>query len=202
MVRKGASKDIHVKAGIKTREAGIELSEYVLTGIGGEEFWRDHAIETADAINQINPDFIRFRTLHILDSLNLFENSEEFAWQRPTDLTITKEILLFIERLDKITSRVKSDHMYNLFQEIDGTLPQDKERLMGVLQNFTKMEPKRQACFQLGKRLGHFLNISDMEIPGRLDKVEDICIRADITPENVDEKINNMIQERMRDGMW
>jgi hypothetical protein len=41
-----------------------------------------------------------------------------------------------------------------------------------------------------------------MEIPGRLDKVEDICTRADITPENVDEKINNMLQERMREGMW
>ena len=202
MVRKGASKDIHIKAGIKTREAGIELSEYVLTGIGGEEFWRDHAIETADAINQINPDFIRFRTLHILDKLNLFENSEEFAWQRPTDLTITKEILLFIEGLNKITSCVKSDHMYNLFQEIDGTLPQDKEMLMGVLQKFINMEPKKQVCFQLGKRLGHFMSISDMEIPGRLAKVEDICTQAGITPENVDEKINDMIQERMREGMW
>ena len=76
MVRKGASKDVHIKAGIKTKAAGIELSEYVLTGIGGEEFWREHAIETADVMNQINPDFIRFRTLHIRDTLNLFENSE------------------------------------------------------------------------------------------------------------------------------
>ena len=202
MVRKGASKDVHIKAGIKTREAGIELSEYVLTGIGGEDFWREHAIETADAMNQINPDFIRFRTLHIRDSLDLFENSQEFIWKRPTDLTITKEVQLFIEKLDNITSRIKSDHMYNLFQEIDGTLPLDKEMLIAVLQKFIAMRPQKQACFQLGKRLGHFLNISDMEIPGRLDKVEDICSRAGITPENVDEKINDMIQERMREGMW
>lgn len=202
MVRKGASKDIHIKAGIKTKEAGIELSEYVLTGIGGEEFWQEHAIETADAMNQINPDFIRFRTLHILDTLDLFENSEESTWQRPTDLTIAKEILLFIDGLDRISSCVKSDHMYNLFQEIDGTLPQDKERLKGVLQEFIDMEPKRQICFQLGKRFGHFLKLSDMEIQGRLARVEDACNQAGITPENVDQKINNIIQERVREGMW
>lgn len=202
MVYKGAGKDIHIKAGIKTKGAGIELSEYVLTGIGGEEFWQEHAIETADAMNQINPDFIRFRTLHILDSLNLFENSEEFTWQRPTDLTIAQEVLLFIDRLNKITSSVKSDHMYNLFQEIDGTLPQDKERLKGVLQEFIDMEPKKQVCFQLGKRFGHFLKLSDMEISGRLARVENICSQVGITPENVDRKINNLIQEKMLEGMW
>jgi len=202
MVRKGASKDLHIKAGVKTREAGIELSEYILTGIGGEEFWREHAIETADAINQINPDFIRFRTLHIRDSLNLFENSEEFNWQRPTDLTVTKEILLFLESLHSITSCIKSDHMYNLFQEIDGTLPQDKNTLLGVLQKFLAMKPQEQVCYQLGKRLGYFVQLSDMAIPGRLDKVESLCSQAGITPENVDEKINNLIQERMREGMW
>jgi len=202
MVNKGASKDIHVKAGIKAKEAGIELSEYVLTGIGGEEFWRQHAIETADAINQINPDFIRFRTLHIRDTLNLFAKSEEFCWQRPSDLTVTKEILLFIENLNNINSSVKSDHMYNLFQEIDGILPQDKQQLMNVLQTFIEMEPKKQSRFQVGKRLGYFLHLSDMEIPGRMEKVDAFCEQAGIVPGNVDEKINEMIQEQMRGGGW
>lgn len=202
MVRKGTNKATHIKAGIKTREAGIELSEYVLTGIGGEGLWREHALETADAMNQINPDFIRFRTLHIRDDLNLFENSDEYTWQRPTDLTIAKELLLFIQGLDKITSCVKSDHMYNLFQELDGTLPQDQEMLSHVLQTFIAMEPGKQVCFQLGKRLGYFVRIDDMDIPGRLSRLQELCDNAGITPKNVDEKINDMIQERMRAGMW
>ena len=79
MIRKGASKEIHIAAGLKAKAAGIELSEYVLTGIGGREFSRDHAIETADALNQINPDFIRFRTLHLMDSVNLFAESDVTA---------------------------------------------------------------------------------------------------------------------------
>lgn len=202
LVRKGASKEVHIQSGNKVREAGIELSEYVLTGIGGEEFWQEHASETADAMNQINPDFIRFRTLHILDSLDLFKNSPDFTWERPTDLTIAKELLQFIDELEGIDSCIKSDHMYNLFQEIDGTLPHDKGRLKSVLQEFIDLEPEKQVCFQLGKRFGHFFSLSDMQDRNRLARVEDMCTRAEITPENADRKINSIIQKRMREGLW
>jgi hypothetical protein len=200
MIKKGVTKEIHIKAGLKTRNAGIELSEYVLTGIGGREFSREHAIEIADALNQINPDFIRFRTLHIRDTVKLFENTEDYVWEQASDLVLAREILLLIEKLENITSRIKSDHMLNLFQEIDGTLPQDKERLMDVLQGFIDMPPAHQALFQVGKRFGYFWRLSDMQIPGRLAQVEEICRRLGITPENIDDKIIEMTQEQMRSG--
>ena len=47
-------------------KAGMELSEYVMPGLGGKAYSKEHALETADALNQINPDFIRLRTLAIL----------------------------------------------------------------------------------------------------------------------------------------
>ncbi len=197
MINKGVSKDIHINAGIKTRNAGIELSEYVLTGIGGREFSREHAIETADALNQINPDFIRFRTLRIPDTLNLFENSQDCHWQRPPDLVLANEILLLIENLENITGCIKSDHMFNLFQEIDGRLPQDKERLMDVLRTFIAMEPEERALFQAGKRFGQFLRLRDMLLPGRRARVEELCRQLDIIPGNVDDKLHEMIQKRM-----
>jgi hypothetical protein len=200
MIRKGVTKDIHIKAGLKTRKAGIELSEYVLTGIGGMEFSREHAIETADALNQINPDFIRFRTLHIRDTVKLFENTEDSRWEQASDLVLAREIRLLIEKLENITSCIKSDHMLNLFQEIDGNMPQDKERLLGILQNFIDMPPAHQALFQVGKRFGYFWKLSDMQIPGRLAQVEEICRKLGITAENIDEKIIEMTQEQMRSG--
>lgn len=202
MINKGTSKAQHIEAGVKVRRAGMELSEYVLTGIGGEEFSSEHARETADALNQINPDFIRFRTLRILDGTELFPGSEEHRWQRPTDLVQAREILLLIQQLEGITSRIKSDHMFNLLQEIDGTLPQDKQRLIDILQTFIQLEPQQRACFQVGKRTGHFLRLSDMQIPGRRAEVEGICRQHGITPENVDAKLNAMIQEQMKRGMF
>jgi hypothetical protein len=201
MIKKGVTKAIHIQAGIKTRKAGIELSEYVLTGIGGREFSREHALETADALNQINPDFIRFRTLHVRDTVKLFENAEGCRWEQASDLVLAREILLLIEQLDQVTSRLKSDHMLNLFQEIDGTLPQDRERLMGILQQFIALPRSAQALFQVGKRFGYCWRLSDLEIPGRAAQVEEVCRQLGITPDNVDEKIIELTQAQLRSGL-
>lgn len=201
MVNKGVTKEIHIKAGLKAKNAGIELSEYVLTGIGGREFSQEHAIETADALNQIDPDFIRFRTLHIPDSIKLFESPEGYSYQWSPDMVLAKEILLLIEHLDSITSCVKSDHMYNLFQEIDGTLPHDKGKLMEVLRTFIGMDPESRVLFQVGKRAGYFLRLCDMAIPDRVAHVDEICRKKGITTDNADLRIHEMLQEQMRTGM-
>ena len=201
MISKGVSKETHVTAGLKAKTAGIELSEYVLIGIGGCEFSREHAIETADALNRIDPDFIRFRTLHLMDSVNLFAGTPDIRYQWSTDLVQAEEILLLIESLEKINSSVKSDHSYNLFQEIDGKLPDDKQLLADILRTFIGMTPEDRAIFQVGKRSGHFVQLSDMEISGRRKQVEELCRQSGITPDNVDDQLHRMIQERMRRGM-
>jgi hypothetical protein len=201
MVRKGVSKEIHIAAGLKVKAAGIELSEYVLSGLGGSEFSQEHAIETADALSRINPDFIRFRSLHLPDKINLFAEPGSPRYQWAPDLVLAKEVLTLIEHLEGVTSCIKSDHSYNLLQEIDGIMPRDKERLSEVLRSFIAMPRERQVLFQVGKRSGYFLRLSDMELPGRIAEVEKICRQSGITAENADERIHEIVQERMRNGM-
>jgi len=201
MMRKGVTKEIHITAGLKVKRAGMELSEYVLTGLGGQEFSQLHAVETADALNRINPDFIRFRNLHLPERVTLFPGNEDHRYQWAPDLVQAREILTLIEHLDGITSRIKSDHNYNLLQEIDGILPDDKERLMQPLRTFIGMAPEQRVLFQVGKRSGHFVHLSDMGISGRTKQVKDICQQSGITPDNVDERLYEIIQERMRSGM-
>lgn len=201
MVRKGITKEVHITAGLKVKAAGIELSEYVLSGLGGREFSHEHAVETADALSQINPDFIRFRSLHLPDKVKLFAEGEGPRYQWAPDLVLAQEVLTVIEHLHGITSCIKSDHSYNLFQEIDGIMPDDQERLADILRTFINMKRERQVLFQVGKRSGHFLYLSDMEIPGRIEQVEKICRQSGITAENADERIHEIVQERMRNGM-
>ncbi|TWJ33157.1 radical SAM protein [Geobacter argillaceus] len=201
LVRKGVTKEIHITAGLKVKRAGIELSEYVLTGLGGREFSQLHAVETADALNRINPDFIRFRNLHLPDWVTLFPDSADHSYQWAPDLVQAEEIHTLIERLDGITSCITSDHSYNLLQEIDGILPDDKARLLALLRTFIDMAPEQRVLFQVGKRSGHFVRLSDMEIPGRLKQVRDICQEYGITPDNVDERLYEIVQDRMKKGM-
>ncbi len=194
MTQKGVTKETHIKAGLKVKKAGMELSEYVMPGLGGKTFSREHAVETADALNRINPDFIRLRTLAIPDSVPLFDNFESGSFEKSTDLMMAEETLLFIESLNGITSAVKSDHILNLFQNLEGKLPEDKEFMLDILRRFLDMTPDRQCIYQVGRRLGVFSALQDMENPRRLKRAERACKDFGITPENVDGMVDELMK--------
>ncbi len=184
-VLKGVSKATQVKAGRKIKAAGMELSEYVMPGLGGLALSETHAKETADALNQIDPDFIRLRSLAIPDHVPLNQAHQEGAFEKCNDIEVAAEILMFIEHLDGITSFVKSDHILNLFQEIDGRLPQDKPQMLKPLRDFLTMDPEQQTLYIIGRRLGVFSSLNDMDSPRRLNRAEKACRELGITPKNV-----------------
>ena len=194
MVKKGMTKETHIKAGLKVKKAGMELSEYIMPGLGGKKYTEVHALETADALNQIDPEFIRFRTLAIPNFVELYEDYEAGRFEKCTDLMVVKETKVLIESLDGITSVVKSDHILNLFQNLEGTLPQDKERMLEIINNFLAMDPRRQSVYQVGRRLGLFSSLSDMESTQRLAKAEKMCRQLGITPDNVDDVIDELMK--------
>jgi radical SAM superfamily enzyme YgiQ (UPF0313 family) len=76
MCQKGVTKETHIKAGLKVKRAGMELSEYIMPGLGGAAYFELNALETADALNRIDPEFIRLRTLAIPNSVALFDEWE------------------------------------------------------------------------------------------------------------------------------
>jgi len=194
MIKKGVTKQTQIKAGLKVKKAGMELSEYVMPGLGGKQLSKAHALETADALNQINPDFIRLRTLAIPNDVELYNDYEAGRFEKCTDLMIAKEIQLLIESLDGITSVFKSDHILNLFENLEGVLPGDKDRMLEITRTFLAMEPERRCVYQVGRRLGFFSRLSDMESPHRLAKAEKTCQQLGITPENVDEVIDELMK--------
>ena len=194
MVKKGVTKETHIKAGIKIKKAGIELSEYVMPGLGGKKYSEIHALETADALNRINPDFIRLRTLAIPNGLGLYEDYLSGNFEKCNDVMMAKEILLFLEMLAGITSVIKSDHILNLFEEVQGVLPHDKEYMTGIIGKFLSMDSEQQCLYQVGRRLGIFSRLSDMDSPRRVARAEKTCRELNITPDNVDEVIDELMK--------
>jgi hypothetical protein len=186
MVKKGATAEVHVQAGLKAKNAGIELSEYYMPGLGGRALSVEHALKTAEVLNRINPDFIRLRTLAIPDRAPLFADHKAGCFEKCSDLEVAEELLLFIENLDGITSVVKSDHILNLFGDLEGTLPRDRERMISLLRTFLTMTPQRQRLYQVGRRLGILNSLSDMQSPHRLADAERVYRELGVTTENVD----------------
>lgn len=194
MVKKGMTKETHIKAGLKVKAAGMELSEYIMPGLGGRKYSDIHALETADALNQINPDFIRLRTLAIPNGIQLFDDWQTGRFEKCTDAMMAAENLLLIENLDGITSVFKSDHILNLFENLEGTFPDDKEHMLTILRAFLDLEPQQQCVYQVGRRLGIFARLSDMQSPRRLAKAEKFCRELGITPDNVDDVIDELMK--------
>jgi len=194
MMKKGVTKEQHIAAGLRVREAGMELSEYVMPGLGGRRYSREHALETADALNRINPDFIRLRTLAVPDSVPLHDMQQSGKFEKCTEVETVREILLFLENLQGIAGWVRSDHILNLFQEIDGKLPEDREAMLGVIQSFLDLPPGEQTLFQVGRRMGLISALQDLQVPELRRQCEDMCRQMNITPENVDEAVAEMIK--------
>ncbi|HEX7401121.1 MAG TPA: radical SAM protein, partial [candidate division Zixibacteria bacterium] len=194
MVKKGVTKEMHVQAGQKVKRAGIELSEYYMPGLGGRKYLKDHALQTADALNRINPDFIRLRTLAIPHQAPLFEEWQSGRFEKCTELEVVQEILLFLEHLDGITSVVKSDHILNLFADLEGTLPQDRERMMEILKNFLAMDPERQKLYQIGRRIGVFSSLADMDNPHRMARAERVYKQIRESAEDIDKATDELMK--------
>ncbi len=194
-IKKGVDKQTHIKAGKKVKRAGIELSEYFMPGLGGQEYSRANALETADAVNQINPDFIRIRTLAVPDSSDLAEDVRQGNFSIPNDVKTAEELLLFLENLDGITSTVKSDHILNLFQEVDGVLPQDKSDMTAPIKAFLAMPEEMQMMYRVGRRTGIFASVDDLNRPDLMRHAEAARERYGVTVDTVDEFTDKMMKQ-------
>lgn len=193
-INKGVDKQTQIVAGQKVKAVGIELSEYFMPGLGGAQFSRVHALETADAINQINPDFIRIRTLAIPTTVDLYQDVQAGDFTPLDDINKAEELLLFIDNLEGISSRVKSDHILNLFQEVEGRLPEDKERMTAPIRSFLSLDPEQQLLYQVGRRCGIFSRLTDLDDAELRGHAEKALVAHQVTLENVEDWAAEMMQ--------
>lgn len=111
-VNKGVTSREQILAGQKTIEAGLELSEYVMPGLGGIERSVQHAENTARVLNEINPHFIRFRPFVPIKNTPMFEAYRNGEYRLTSPHERLREFQLLIENL-QVTSRVCFDHNLN-----------------------------------------------------------------------------------------
>jgi len=164
-VQKGVSAAEHIEAGCKVKAAGMELSEYYMPGLGGQALTRDHAIESARVLNRINPDFIRLRSLRVPRRAPLFKDLESGRFTLLSDDDTVREIRLFVESLEGIDSRVVSDHIMNLLEEVTGKLPEDKEAMLAVIDRYLALPDEDRLLFRLGRRGGGLRSVDEFEDP-------------------------------------
>jgi hypothetical protein len=164
-VKKGVTAEVHIAAGRAVKAAGLELSEYVMPGLGGRRRSAEHAQETARVLNAIDPDFIRLRSLGVGERMVLFERVKRGEFEVINDEEMVEELRLLISNLEGINSQVVSDHILNLLPEVEGKLPEDQGRMLAAIARFQGLPEDDRLSYVVGRRLGLFETLDDLHDP-------------------------------------
>jgi hypothetical protein len=116
-------------------------------GVGRSEI---HALKTAEAINAIEPDFVRLRTLVPKINTLLLHEIKNNRFQLLSPYQVLKETRLLLENLQCRTI-LTSDH-YTNFLDLSGNLPEDKDRLLDQIERALNWEPHRFRPFFIGNQ--------------------------------------------------
>ena len=190
-VCKGVTAAEHIDGGRKAVESGISLCEYVMPGLGGRRWKEEHPRETARVLNEINPDFIRLRSLAIREDIPLYRKYETGDFELLTDDEVVEEIGELIQRLE-VTSYLASDHIENLLQEVEGQLPEDKESMLRCISRYLAMPPEERLNFRLGRRTGFYTGLDDASNPYKRHRIEQLLKSMRDRGEDIEEVIFNL----------
>lgn len=163
MIRKGSKAQQIIDGGRRVVQSGISLSLYIIPGIGGVDLSREHALESARVVNAVNPGFVRLRSLYVRHGTPLADMVREGTFTPPDEDSIVRELRLFIDSLEGVTTTIVSDHILNLLEEVTGTLPEDKAAILAIIDRYLGMDEDDRQLFQLGRRGGAIRDLDELK---------------------------------------
>ena len=147
-VKKGVDAKRQIEAGQWVVAAGIELSLYVVLGLGGQLLTDSHADSTANALNQINPDFIRLRTFVPKTNTPILDEIESGKFKMLGPQGIIKETQRLVRQL-KVTSYLASDH-YTNYIDLHGRLPESQSKILEQIKAAAQLPESQFRPFFIG----------------------------------------------------
>ena len=162
LINKGFDVDTVVKSGCMAKEADMILSEFILLGIGGKELSEENAVQTAMALNIIQPDFIRVHATGIKPESE-FVRDGSFTLQSEEEIVVEQK--LFLQQLHEMDSYYVNEHIINLLLEVRGNLRTEKQEMLSTIDRFLALPTNEKLLFTVGRRLNIFFLLDDLKKP-------------------------------------
>jgi radical SAM superfamily enzyme YgiQ (UPF0313 family) len=147
-VKKGTDSREQIEAGQWVMRAGIELSEYVMIGIGGRERSHAHALNTAKVLSAIDPHFVRIRTFLPKINTLLLHQMQKGRFRALSPHEALKETRELIRHLH-VSSHITSDH-YTNYVDVHGALPADRDRMLETISKALELSEDRFRPMYIG----------------------------------------------------
>lgn len=131
-VKKGVGAQQMLEAGVRLREAGMDLWVMILLGLGGREGSEQHILDTAAMMNEMKPRHLSALTLTLYPGTELYADYRAGKFQPITPMDSLREARLLIEKLEVDPLHFTCDHASN-YVPLKGSLPEDKEQFLARL---------------------------------------------------------------------
>jgi radical SAM superfamily enzyme YgiQ (UPF0313 family) len=142
-IRKGAFPHHMKEAAARVMEAGIQLSQTVLLGIGGVAMSRGHAVDTGKLLGEMSPDFASALTVMLLPNTELYRDFESGSFVLPDKFGLLVELRVIIENMDvKRQCLFTSNHASN-YLPLRAVLPDQKSDILDLIEGVLKKRDER-----------------------------------------------------------
>lgn len=136
-INKGVTVRETIEGALKAKAAGIKLSVTEITGLAGQDGMEEHAVLSAKALSEMNPEYIGLMTLTLRRGTKMTEDFEAGRFKRLTPRQYLEEQRILISNLDSEGSVLRSNHISNYVQ-LRGTMNRDKEKMLHQLDEALK----------------------------------------------------------------
>jgi radical SAM superfamily enzyme YgiQ (UPF0313 family) len=126
-----------IEAVRKVKQAGIQTSVTVILGLGGKEGSEKHAVATAEALSQMDPDYAGALTMTMVPGTPMFNNWKAGKFKMITPFESLNELLTIVKNSNFTHCFFSSMHASNYFS-VRGYLPEDKDKMIAALEHIIK----------------------------------------------------------------
>ena len=131
-LKKGIDAENMIRVARKAQEAGVKVSTMILLGVGGRRLTKEHAIESARVISEINPRFVSTLVVTPVEGTPLHDQAKAGAFDKMTPEELSLELRNFVAHLELDGTIFRSNHASN-YLPLAGNFPRDKARLVAEL---------------------------------------------------------------------
>lgn len=144
MINKGATREEIKESVLRCERIGLPTSVTFISGMGGKNLWREHAVETGKLIAEMSASYVGLLTLMVDRRAPIYDQiqSGEFELLSPEEVVAETHLLLESTNVQGEDVFVRpcvfrSNHASN-YISLRGNLPQDRDRMLALLDNAMK----------------------------------------------------------------
>ena len=132
---KNATREQLIEGVRRAEDAGIATSVTFISGLGGRERWKEHAIASATMISEMRPSYASWLTLMLDPAAPVTKDIAEgkFELLKPLEVLDEMEVMLeHVELPEGVTCVFRSNHASN-YLSLKGDLPADRDNMLAVV---------------------------------------------------------------------